>query len=251
MRYFLTLSYKGTAYNGWQAQQNAPSIQGELERALSTILRTPCAIIGAGRTDTGVHALYYIAHFDTAECIADTESFCYHLNAILPKDIAIKSALKVNNDAHARFDAIEREYTYFIRTAKDPFTLDTAWQLYVPLNIDAMNTAAEYLMQYDDFTTFAKLNSSNKTNICHISYAHWKETANGIVFTIRANRFLRNMVRAITGTLVEVGKGRMTPERFGEIISARDLSLSASSAPAQGLFLSDIKYHIDIYARDM
>lgn len=247
MRYFLILSYKGTNYHGWQVQQNAHSVQGELERAMSTILRSPCGITGAGRTDTGVHASHYVAHFDTTDIIADTDSFCYHLNSILPKDIAVKSITHVKDDAHARFDATEREYKYYIRTEKDPFSRDTAWQYYVPLDTEAMNTAAAHLLEYDDFTTFAKLNSGNKTNICRIMYAHWENTPEGLVFIIRANRFLRNMVRAITGTLVEVGKGRMTPEEFSRIIAARDLSLSGSSAPAQGLFLSDIKYPNDIF----
>lgn len=250
MRYFLILSYKGTNYNGWQIQQNAPSIQGELERALSLILRMPCGVTGAGRTDTGVHASYYAAHFDTSNDITDRDAFRYHLNAMLSKDIAIQSILRVKDDAHARFDATEREYTYFIRTEKDPFSRDTAWQYRVKLDIDAMNAAAEHMLKHEDFTTFAKLNSGNKTNICHIAYAHWEANPEGFVFTIRANRFLRNMVRAITGTLVEVGKGRMTPERFDQIITARDLSLSCSSAPAQGLFLSGISYPKDIFLID-
>lgn len=247
MRYFLTLAYKGTNYNGWQIQNNAPSVQGELERALSTMLRQATGITGAGRTDTGVHALHYVAHFDTTDPITDPEGFCYHLNAMLPKDIAINSVVCVKEDAHARFDAVEREYRYFIRCKKDPFSRDTSWQYYVNLDLDAMNEAAAHLLEFDDFTTFAKLNSGNKTNICRVTHAHWEYMDGEMVFTIRSNRFLRNMVRAITGTLVEVGRGKMTPDRFREIIAARDLSLCRGSAPAQGLFLSDICYPKELY----
>ncbi len=242
MRYFLTLSYKGTNYNGWQIQQNAPSIQGKIEEALSLLLRTPTAVTGAGRTDTGVHALYYVAHFDSREEISDRTGFCYHLNAMLPYDIAIHDLRPVRAEAHARFDATEREYRYMMRTAKDPFVRETAWLYYGRLDLDAMNEAAAHLLRFDDFTTFAKLNSANKTNICDVRYALWQRDGDRLEFTIRANRFLRNMVRAITGTLVEVGRGKMTPDAFRDIIAARDLSLSGSSAPAQGLYLSNVRY---------
>lgn len=242
MRYFIELSYKGTNYNGWQIQQNAPSVQGTLQKALSAILREEITVTGAGRTDTGVHALHYVAHFDTASEIEDTNSVRYHLNALLPADIAIKRVCRVGNEAHARFDAIEREYKYYMLSGKDPFSRETSWQYYVDLDIENMNRAAAHLMAFDDFTSFAKLNSGNKTNICHVSYAKWVRTEDGMFFTIRADRFLRNMVRAVVGTLVDVGRGKLTPDEFREIVASRDLSRSGSSAPAQGLFLSSVKY---------
>lgn len=246
MRYFIELSYKGTNYNGWQIQKNAPSVQEEIQKALSAILREGVEVTGAGRTDTGVHASHYAAHFDLSKEIEDAPGLCYHLNALLPKDIAVKDIYRVRNDAHARFDALEREYKYFMRREKDPFSRETSWQYYVNLDIDKMNEAAACLPEFDDFTTFAKLGGGNKTNICRVSHAHWEDTGCGMVFTIRADRFLRNMVRAITGTLVDVGRGRMSPREFRDIVAAKDLSLSGTSAPAQGLFLSNIVYPEDI-----
>lgn len=248
MRYFMLLSYRGTNYHGWQRQPNAPSVQGELERVLSARLRSDVEVTGAGRTDTGVHASYYVAHFDTEVLIDDRDGLCYHLNSMLPRDIAVRGIYPVANEAHARFDATEREYTYRIVSRKEPFCVETAWQYYVRLDIEAMNRAAAYLLEFDDFTSFAKLNSNNKTNICHVSHAEWRSEGAWSVFTIRADRFLRNMVRAITGTLVEVGRGKLSPDDFRHIIAARDLSLASSSAPAQGLFLSGIKYPENIFS---
>ncbi|MDE7130132.1 MAG: tRNA pseudouridine(38-40) synthase TruA, partial [Alistipes sp.] len=173
----------------------------------------------------------------------------YKLNLILPHDIAILSLTSVTDHAHARFDAVEREYTYFIRSSKSPFHRSRAWQYYVPVDIDAMNRAAESLLCYDDFTSFAKLNSNNKTNICRVSHAVWqRDDEESMHFTIRADRFLRNMVRAIVGTLVDVGRGRYTPEEFEDILHSRDLSRSSAGAPAQGLFLSDVRYPDDVFA---
>ncbi len=243
MRYFAELSYKGTAYCGWQRQPNASSVQQTIEDAMSTILRERIEIVGAGRTDTGVHAAFYVIHFDATQPIKDTQSFVYHLNALLPEDIAFLRIYQVTDDAHARFDAIEREYRYYIQTRKDPFTRATTWQLTTPLDIDAMNKAAATLIKTEDFTTFAKLGSNNTTNICHVTRAEWVEIECGmVVFIFRANRFLRNMVRAVVGTLVDVGRGKITPEQFAEIVASRDLSRSSSSAPASGLFLTDVKY---------
>lgn len=243
MRYFAELSYKGTAYCGWQRQPNAPSIQQTIEEAISTILRERIEVVGAGRTDTGVHASFYVAHFDTTLAIENPESVVYHLNALLPEDIAFGRIYAVSNEAHARFDATEREYRYYIHTRKDPFTRATTWQLTTPLDVKAMNRAAALLLTTEDFTTFAKLGSNNTSNICHIFRAEWVEIECGmLVFIFRANRFLRNMVRAVVGTLVDVGRGKITPEEFGEIVASRDLSRSSSSAPASGLFLTDVKY---------
>ncbi len=206
------------------------------------LLRIDTEVVGAGRTDTGVHASLYIAHFDSAADI-DCEWLTYKLNVTLPHDIAVKRVYKVADDAHARFDAIEREYTYVIEQRKNPFTRHTSWQLSTHLNVEDMNRAASHLLQHNDFTSFAKLGGGNKTNICDVREAFWAINNNGtLVFTIKADRFLRNMIRAIVGTLVDVGRGKYSAEQFNEIIAKRDLSLSSGSAPAQGLFLSNVKY---------
>lgn len=243
MRYFAELSYKGTAYCGWQRQPNARSVQQTIEEALSTILRESIEIVGAGRTDTGVHAAFYVAHFDTTKEIVNPADFVYHLNALLPEDVAFGRIYEVASDAHARFDATEREYRYYIQSRKDPFTKATTWQLTTPLDIEAMNEAAKVLLATEDFTTFAKLGSNNTNNICHIFRAEWVEIECGMtVFIFRANRFLRNMVRAVVGTLVDVGRGKISVAEFEEIVASRDLSRASSSAPASGLFLTDVKY---------
>lgn len=249
MRYFAELKYDGTAYCGWQRQPNAPTVQGTLETALSTLMRTSVETVGAGRTDTGVHAAYYVAHFDCAEPIADTDRFIYKLNMILPGDIAVDSLTPVAEVAHARFSAIEREYVYIIERHKNPISRHASWQYYVPLDVARMNEAAAVLSNFDDFTSFAKLNSNNKNNICRLIHARWDECGNSLRFTIRADRFLRNMVRAIVGTLVDVGRSRLTVEEFRNIVAAKDLSQASAGAPACGLFLNDIKYPDEIFIR--
>lgn len=249
MRYFAELAYKGTSFNGWQRQSDAPSVQQALEDALATLLRMPVAITGAGRTDTGVHASYYVAHFDMPVETSDMATFLYHLNQILPHDVAVSSLTLVSDDAHARFNATAREYKYYIVSRKDPFRRETAWQYFVDLDIAQMNLAARSLLLADDFTTFSKLHSNNKTNICKVSEAVWTHGDGGLVFTIRADRFLRNMVRSIVGTLVDVGRGKIDAEEFARILAARDRSLASGSAPAQGLFLTDIRYPDEIFRR--
>lgn len=249
MRYFMELCYDGAAYCGWQRQPAAPTVQQTLEKALSTLLREQVETVGAGRTDTGVNASYYTAHFDSVRPVDDCAKLVYKLNLILPHDIAVSSVTAVDENAHARFDAVEREYTYYISQHKNPFRRFSAWQYYVPLDMEMMNRAAEALLRHDDFTSFAKLNSNNKTNICRVTRAEWRRESDMLVFTIRADRFLRNMIRAIVGTLVDVGRGRYTPEDFDRIIAARDLSLSSGSAPAQGLFLSDVVYPETVFKR--
>lgn len=250
MRYFAELKYDGAAYCGWQRQPDQPTVQQTLERALSTLLRTPIELTGAGRTDTGVNASYYVAHFDVAEPIADPRQILYKLDYLLPPDIAVGTLTPVPDEAHARFSAREREYRYFIEPHKNPFTSRSSWQYYVPLDVPRMNEAAARLLEFDDFTSFAKLNSNNHTNICRLLRADWQTEPSGMLcFTIRADRFLRNMVRAIVGTLVDVGRGRYTPEQFREIVAARDLSRSSGGAPAQGLFLNDIRYPSDLFER--
>ena len=242
MRYFIELQYDGGAYCGWQRQPEQPTVQGTIEDALTKLLRQPTEIVGAGRTDTGVNASFYVAHFDSETAI-DCDRIAYKLNAMLPHDIAIKRIYNVTDDLHARFDAIEREYTYLLSPVKSPFRRHSAWICYYQLDVEKMNKAAEILLETEDFTTFAKLNSNNKTNICHVSHAKWEVEEDGTLrFTIRADRFLRNMVRAIVGTLVDVGRGRYTVEEFAEIVAARDLSRASSGAPPQGLFLSNVKY---------
>ena len=250
MRYFIELSYDGAAYCGWQRQPDAPTVQQALEKALSTLLRQDIEVVGAGRTDTGVNASYYVAHFDCENGVKDCAQLVYKLNLILPQDIAVKRVREVTPEAHARFDAVEREYTYYISQRKNPFRRYSAWQYYVPLDVERMNEAAATLLDYDDFTSFAKLNSNNKTNICRVVKAEWRRAEwdeDLLIFTIRADRFLRNMIRAIVGTLVDVGRGRYTVEEFRDILHSRDLSRSSAGAPAVGLFLSGVEYSEDVY----
>ncbi|WP_300867478.1 tRNA pseudouridine(38-40) synthase TruA [uncultured Alistipes sp.] len=250
MRYFIELQYNGSAFCGWQRQTDRPSVQQTIEQALSTLLRREIAITGAGRTDTGVHALYYVAHFDTETPLPDPAHTVYKANLLLPEGVALRSIAPVNDEAHARFSALSREYRYIVSPRKNPFTRDTSWQYYVPLDTERMNRAAAALLEYEDFTSFAKLNSNNRTNICRIDHAAWTAEHDGTLrFTIRADRFLRNMVRAVVGTLVDVGRGRYTPEEFRAIIESRDLARASSSAPAQGLFLSDVRYPEALFRR--
>ena len=248
MRYFIELSYLGKAYCGWQRQPDMPTVQQQLEGALSKLAGEKVEVVGAGRTDTGVNASFYVAHVDLKSEPQDLEQFCYKLNRILPRDISVERLRRVKPEAHARFDALEREYRYLISPRKNPFTIDLEWHYQVPLDLERMNRAAEYLLEVEDFTTFAKLNSNNHTNICHLTRARWERLEEGgLCFTIGSDRFLRNMVRAIVGTLVDVGRGRYTVEEFREIVASRDLQRSSAGAPAQGLYLSRVKYDDSIY----
>jgi tRNA pseudouridine38-40 synthase len=251
MRYFAELCYNGEAYCGWQRQPQSPSVQECLERALTTLLREPIEVVGAGRTDTGVHAAYYVAHFDThRSLVGDEAHLVYKLNALLPADVRIFTLTEVSDEAHARFNAVAREYRYFVETHKNPFTRRAVWQYYRPLALEPMNQAADRLLHYDDFTSFAKLNSNNHTNICHVTVARWDElSAGSYCFTIRADRFLRNMVRAIVGTLVDVGRGRLSVADFQSIVESRDLSQCSGGAPATGLYLWDIVYPTSLFQR--
>ncbi|MEG2759021.1 MAG: tRNA pseudouridine(38-40) synthase TruA [Rikenellaceae bacterium] len=242
-RYFIYLSYKGTAYHGWQIQQNATSVQGVLQSVFSQMLREEIEIVGAGRTDTGVHSSFYVAHIDyQGDRDITTSDFIYHINAVLPKDIAIQKIEEIDSSLHARFSAIEREYKYYITTVKDPFKIETAVYYSAPLDIEKMNEAASMLLTYSDFTSFAKLHTDTKTNICKVTHAHFQQEGDTITFTIRADRFLRNMVRAIVGSLLDVGKGNITVLDFKNIIEALDRSKASSSAYAHGLFLTNIRY---------
>lgn len=242
MRYFIELQYDGAAYFGWQRQPDTATVQGTIEAKLSMLRGMATEIVGAGRTDTGVNASFYTAHFDSDTTI-DCAQLTYKLNKVLPPDIAILRIYEVEETKHARFDARQREYTYFLTPRKSPFRRYSAWHYTADLDIEAMNAAAAILLEQEDFTTFAKLNSNNKTNICHITHAMWVREEDGTLrFTIRADRFLRNMVRAIVGTLVDVGRGRYSVQEFEEIVLSRDLSRSSAGAPACGLFLSDVRY---------
>lgn len=247
-RYFLELAYKGTAYCGWQVQPGAPSVQEALQRALSVLLREPAAVVGAGRTDTGVHASFYVAHFDTAAPEKVEEAgFCYRLNSILPPDIAVGGARRVRDDAHARFDALEREYRYFLSARKSPFDYGTVCRWTFPTDTEAMNRAAALLVGRHDFRSFEKLHSDNKTSLCRVTHARWEREGERLVFTIRSDRFLRNMVRAVVGTLLDVGRGRLTVGDFEAVFRSGDRGRAGTSAPACGLFLTDVKYPADIY----
>lgn len=241
-RYAIQLSYHGGRYFGWQRQPKDISVQEVLEKAFSTILREDIAVTGAGRTDTGVHASFYIAHFDTENEISDTVQLAFKLNRFLPADIAVQKIWKVDNEFHARFSAVSRTYKYYISTVKNPFNTDTSFQYTVPLNVDLMNEAAKMLFEFTDFTSFSKLHTDVKTNNCKIYQAEWEKQGPQLVFTIKADRFLRNMVRAIVGTLIEVGKGKISTEEFAEIIERKDRGEAGTSVPPQGLFLVDIEY---------
>ena len=253
MRFFITLSYDGTRYHGWQIQPNGDSIQQQLQEALSTLLRQPIEVVGAGRTDTGVHARMMVAHFEAPHPLLGGEivncqlsivnDLAYKLNKLLPQDIAVQEVRQVPDDMHARFSATSRTYHYFIHTHKDPFLCAYSWQIPYKLDFERMNEAAQVLLEYKDFTSFSKVNTDTKTNLCDIKEAYWTEVAPGQWrFTITANRFLRNMVRAIVGTLVEVGRGRISIEDVRRIIEAKNRCQAGESVPAKGLFLVDIKY---------
>ncbi len=252
MRFFLTLSYRGTAYNGWQIQPDAPSVQQTLQRVLSTILRAETEVVGAGRTDTGVHAIDYVAHFDTeSEAPLRPDDFCYHLNALLPADIAVSGVRQVKTDAHARFSATRREYKYYVVRHKDPFRHETALCYNVPLDIERMNEAAAIVRATEDFTSFCKLHGNNKTNLCRIVSSHWTEEGGALVYTVSADRFLRNMVRALVGTMLDVGRGKLDAEDFQAVIAARSRGAAGTSAPPQGLFLTAVDYPDEVFEDEL
>jgi len=241
IRYFIELSYNGTNFHGWQIQPNAPTVQETLNNALSTILRENIHVVGAGRTDTGVHASFFVAHFDTNNNI-DANFLCHKLNRFLKSDIAIKRIYSVEKEMHARFSAKKRTYHYYINKHKNPFNNTLALTIHYPLNIELMNNAGKILGNYTDFTSFSKLHTDTKTNNCSIYKAEWTETEEQYIFEISANRFLRNMVRAIVGTMIEIGIGKLSLEEFPTIIEAKDRNKAKKSAEPQGLFLSGIEY---------
>lgn len=242
-RFFLEIAYNGTAYHGWQLQENAISVQHRLNEALHKILRCPVETIGAGRTDTGVHAKQLFVHFDVpTDRIKDVDRFLHSLNALLPHDIAAYRIFPVNEKAHARFDAIERAYEYHVHFCKNPFLLHSSWQLRDIPDIALMNEAAALLIGTQDFGCFSKSRTQVYTNICTVMQAYWQETDEGLVFHIRANRFLRNMVRAIVGTLLEIGFKKRAPTSMLETIGSKDRSKAGISVPAHGLYLTKVVY---------
>lgn len=242
MRYFLHLAYNGAGFCGWQRQPNAPSVQQTIEEAMALILRKHTPITGAGRTDTGVNAACMYAHFDVDNPIEKPESFLRSLNHICGKNIAFYGLIPVADDAHARFDATARTYKYYVIERKNPFSYPLTWLSPSHLNFPLMNEAAEILLHTEDFTSFAKLHTDVKTNICDVTEAHWDREGDGYVFTITANRFLRNMVRAVVGTLVEVGRGKISLDEFKRIIEAKDRCEAGTSMPPGALFLHNIRY---------
>ncbi len=257
MRYFIQLSYNGTPYHGWQRQPNAITVQQTIEEALSTLVRTPTTIMGAGRTDTGVHAQMMYAHvdlehkneegIDVAFSKADLTKLTYKLNSFLPPSIAITQITSVTPEAHARFDATHRSYIYRISPMKNPFTQERAFYYKIPLNLERMQEASHILLTYSDFECFSRSNTDVNTYLCDIKEASWSLVANEYHFKITADRFLRNMVRAVVGTLLEIGQGKKPVSWMHEVIKGKNRSLAGASAPAHGLYLTDIGYPKHIF----
>ena len=257
MRYKIRLSYDGSAFCGWQIQNNARTLQGELEKALSTLLGSPVQVTGAGRTDSDVNAIGYIAHFDVPDEVSvEAAHLCYKLNAMLPREMAVHEVSVASEDFHARFDARMREYHYFIHFRKDPFCEKYSYRMRYPLDLDKMNEAAEHLLGEHDFSCFEKVGGNNATSICTVTEAVWNtyrpmhadmmgfpcEEGDYIVFRIRANRFLRNMVRAVVGSLIEVGRGKKDPSWIAQLIESGSRSDAGSSVPGNALFFTGAEY---------
>ena len=261
MRYKIRLSYDGSAFCGWQVQNNARTVQGELEKALSTLLGTPIQVTGAGRTDSDVNAINYIAHFEVSDKVSiEAAHLCYKLNAMLPHEMAVHEVAPTGEEFHARFDAKSREYHYFIHFTKDPFCRNYSYRMRYPLDIQKMNEAAAHLLGEHDFSCFEKVGGNNATSICTITEASWStyrpahadmmgypcKEGDYIVFRIRANRFLRNMVRAIVGSLIEVGRGKKDPSWITGLIASGNRSDAGSSVPGNALFFTGAEYEDDI-----
>lgn len=242
MRYFITLAYDGTNFHGWQIQPNGNSVQEELQKALTTLLRQPTPVVGAGRTDAGVHARKMVAHFDSDVAI-DCQQLAYRLNRMVPRSMAVYDVREVGDDMHARFSATKRTYHYYVHTRKDPFLRHYSCELHFDLDFERMNKAAAILMEYSDFGTFCKSHSDVKTTICRVMAAEWHQTSDTEwYFEIIADRFLRNMVRAVVGTLVDVGRGRLTLDEFRNVIEGRKRTAAGESMPANALFLEEVEY---------
>lgn len=249
-RYFIYISFKGTAYHGWQIQPGSATVQKVLDDALSTILKEKISTTGAGRTDAGVHAKVFCAHFNCSYIdLGMNKEVVKRLNGLLPKDISVASLVKVRPDAHARYSAVSRTYKYYISRSKDPFRDDFSLYFNGSLNVEKMNQACSILVKHNDFTSYSRLHTNVKNNLCRIIYAGWEESKDRLVFTIKADRFLRNMVRAIVGTMIETGTGKIDIHEFEKIILGRNRSLAGQSAAAKGLFLNDIEYPDEIFIR--
>ena len=248
-RYFIKLSYKGTNYHGWQIQPKANTVQQVLNEDFSLLLGEKVQVTGCGRTDTGVHARVFYAHLDCSGKLAKNTDLLFKINNKLPADIAIHKFLPVRADAHARFDALSRTYEYHIQCRKEVFTNEYAHYVYGILDTEAMQSASDILKDYTDFTSFSKVDTETKTNNCKLHLAHWDITEDTMVFTIKADRFLRNMVRAIVGTLLDVGSRRTDLDGFRQIIENRSRSDAGTSAPARGLFLTDVQYPAEIFIK--
>jgi len=241
LRYFVQFSYNGKAYHGWQNQPNAITVQEVLEKAFSTLLRKEISLVGAGRTDAGVHAKQMFAHFEIDE-MEDITDLIYKLNAFLPDDISVQNIFAVHPEVHARFEASERTYEYWVVQEKNPFYVDSAYHVKHPLNVELMNQAAAFLLEYEDFECFSKSNTDVHTYLCDVKEAFWSVENDVLIFKITANRFLRNMVRAIVGTLLDVGTGKSTVADVKSIINSKDRSKAGYSVPAKGLYLTRISY---------
>ena len=251
-RYFIALSYKGKNYHGWQIQPNAHTVQAELNEKLSLLLKSSINTVGAGRTDTGVHARFFVAHFDSAINLdSELQRLKEKLNSFLPDDITVNDIYRVPENAHARFSALSRTYRYYISQKKDVFNSEFMWELHYKLDVEMMNKGAGELLNYSDFTSFSKLHSDVKTKLCKVESAIWRQEDDVLVFEIVADRFLRNMVRSIVGTLVLLGRHKITLLQFQQIIEARDRSLAGESAPAHALFLTAIAYPEKIISRSV
>ena len=245
MRYFIFFGYDGTNYHGWQIQPNANSVQQELQKALSTLLRRDMEVVGAGRTDTGVHARKMAAHFDWEGEELDAPQLTYRLNRILPRDIAVKDIKRVADDMHARFSASSRTYHYYIHTCKDPFERHYSLQMNFPLDFDRMNQAARHFLHHKDYAAFCKAGGDNKTTLCEVTQAQWVQTSPSTwYFEITANRFLRNMVRAVVGTLIDVGRGKISERQFLDILHNGSRSDAGESMPGHALFLEEVRYDL-------
>ncbi|MBQ7222183.1 MAG: tRNA pseudouridine(38-40) synthase TruA [Bacteroidales bacterium] len=247
MRFFVSLEYNGEKYSGWQRQNNATSIQELLENALSIVSGEEITVTGAGRTDAGVNASCYYAHFDTSFNFKESQNTIYKINAILPYDIVVKAFYKVQDEAHARFDAVSRTYRYYIHTDKDPFASHSLFYKF-DIDMEKMNQAALHLMGTQDFTSFEKIGGASNSGICTVTNAQWSELSeNHYVFEITANRFLRNMVRSIVGTLLEVGRGKITQDEFKAVIEKHDRGYAGQSVAGEALFLCNIEYPYELY----
>lgn len=251
-RYFMRLAFRGAPYHGWQRQPGAISVQQVLEESLARIMRLKTvAVTGAGRTDAGVNASMMVAHFDMPEPLQSPENTVRALNSIVGRDISIEEIVAVHADAHARFDATARTYHYYSVTEKDPFVYPLTWKAPASLDFKMMNRAAEILLKTSDFTSFAKLHSDARTNICNVTRAEWIPTpgGRGMTFVITADRFLRNMVRAVVGTLVDVGRGKLTISDFKEVVNAHDRCSAGTSMPPQALFLANVEYPYPLWRK--